>query len=79
MASAAVNDASFTSPVANADYPDSLAAATGGLFSRLYDGMSGFNMFLSLLLILIAYDQCEFLMHEERPPVSLRQIQIMLG
>lgn len=79
MAFAAVNNASFTSPVANADYSDSLTAATGGLLSRLYDGMSGFNLFLSLLLILIAYDQCEFLMHEKQPPVSLRQIQIKLG
>ena len=61
MAAAAVNNASFTSPVANADYSASLDAVTGGLLSRVYDGMSGFNLFLSLLLILVAYDQCEFL------------------
>ncbi|MCJ1468239.1 RNA polymerase C-22 sterol desaturase [Pseudocyphellaria aurata] len=60
MASAAINDASFTSPVANADYQASLDSVTGGLLSRAYEGMSGFNLFLSLLLILIAYDQVKY-------------------
>lgn len=78
MASIAINNASFTSPAANADYSASLSAVTGGLLSRVYDGMSGFNLFVSLLLILIAYDQCECSIREEQRPVSLQRIQIVV-
>ena len=79
MASAAVNNVSFTSPVANADYSASLDAVNGGVLSRVYNGMSGFNIFAALLLILIAYDQCEFLMREEHHSDPLRQIQVVFG
>ena len=65
MASAAANNASFTSPLANAEYQASLSAATGGLLARVCDGMSPLNFFVSLLLILIAYDQCELLMRDQ--------------
>lgn len=56
---AAVSNATFASPLANADYTAAPNAAAGGLLFRLYDGMNGFNVFASLLLVLIAYDQCE--------------------
>ena len=73
MASAAVNNASFTSPLANAEYQASLSAATGGLLARVGNGMSPFNFFVLLLLILIAYDQCELLIREQHQLESLQR------
>lgn len=78
MASVAVNNGSFMSPVATADFPVSLNANTGGLLSRAYNGVSSFNLFVSLLLILIAYDQCECVMREEQKLVLFSQIQIVV-
>jgi hypothetical protein len=51
---------SFTSPPANANLRmprEHLDSA--GVLSSLYHGVSGWNAALSLLLLLIAYDQCE--------------------
>lgn len=59
MAMAATVNASFTSPVANADYSATANVNAGGVFARVYDGMNGFTVFASLLLCLIAYDQCK--------------------
>lgn len=50
---------SFASPIANADYT-SFSPADGGLLSRVYNGMNGLSVTVTVLLILVAYDQCEF-------------------
>lgn len=57
---AAVVNGSFASPLANAQYPPaSSTLPTNGLFSKVYNGTSGFNLLLTVFLILVAYDQCE--------------------
>lgn len=53
---ASVINGSFASPLANADFP---SASDGGLLSRVYNGVSGLSVFVTFLLILVAYDQCE--------------------
>ena len=55
---AAIVNGSFVSPIANADYPN-LSPAEGGLLSRLYNGVSGLSATITVLLVLVAYDQCE--------------------
>jgi len=54
---AAVNK-SFTSPAANAEYPVALHDVAGGLLARVFSGVSGTGMVITLLLLLVAYDQC---------------------
>lgn len=57
---AAVNK-SFTSPAANAEYPVALHDVAGGLLARVFSGVSGVSgtgMVITLLLLLVAYDQC---------------------
>ena len=61
---AAVMNGSFASPIANADYI-ALSPVDGGLFSRLYNGMSGLSLTVTVLVMLVAYDQCE---SAEYPP-----------
>ena len=56
---AAVMNGSFASPIANADYI-ALSSVDGGLFSKVYNGMSGLSLTVTVLLMLVAYDQCEF-------------------
>ena len=53
MASAV--NGSFASPLAHADLP---VLPDGGLLSQMYSGMSGLSVFVTFLLILVAYDQC---------------------
>jgi len=53
---ASLMNGSFASPLANADFP---AVSDDGLLSRVYNGMSGLSMFVTFLLMLVAYDQCE--------------------
>lgn len=55
---ATVVNGSFASPLANADFP---ILSDGGLLSRVYNATSGLSVFVTFLLILVAYDQCEFL------------------
>lgn len=50
---------SFASPLANADFP---SVSDGGLLSSVYNGVSGLSVFVTFLLILVAYDQCELVM-----------------
>ena len=54
---ASVVNGSFASPLANADFP---VASDGGLLSRALNGSSGLSLFITFLLMLVAYDQCEF-------------------
>ncbi len=53
---ASVVNGSFASPLANADYT---SVSDGGLLSRAYNGVSGLSVFVTFLLVLVAYDQCE--------------------
>ena len=55
---AAVMNGSFASPIASADYI-ALSPMDGGVFSRVYNGMSGLSLTVTVLLMLVAYDQCE--------------------
>lgn len=59
MALAAALNRSFASPVSNFDYPGAQKAGSEGLLLRVYDGISGFSVFVTLILVLVAYDQCE--------------------
>ena len=52
---------SFTSPLANANLRLPTDSDDTGLLSSLYNGVSGWNAVLTLLLALVAYDQSEAL------------------
>lgn len=64
MALAAALNRSFASPVSKFDYPGAQKTGSEGLLSRVYDGVSGFSVFVTLLLVLVAYDQCEQLQRQ---------------
>ena len=53
---ASIVNASFTSSLADASY---LALSDGGFLSHVYNGVSGLSVFVTFLLMLVAYDQCE--------------------
>ena len=55
---------SFASPAANAEYPTALHDVAGGLLARVYNGVSGTSMVVTMLLLLVAYDQCALLPSE---------------
>ena len=56
---ATVANGSFASPAANTDYVVALAPGSSGVLSYVYNGMNGWSMVLSFLLMLVAYDQSE--------------------
>jgi hypothetical protein len=53
---ASMVNASFASPLADATYP---ALSDGGLLSRAYNGVNGLSVFVTFVIMLVAYDQCE--------------------
>ena len=53
---ASVINGSFASPLANADFP---AATDGGLLSKMFEGLNGLSVFVTFVLALVLYDQCE--------------------
>jgi hypothetical protein len=55
-----VLNGSFTSPLANANLHLARQSDSSGFLSSLYNGVSGWNAALALLLALVAYDQCRF-------------------
>lgn len=55
---ASVVNGSFASPLADANMP---VVLDNGLLSKVYNGMSGLNVCVSFLLVLVAYDQCKLL------------------
>ena len=69
---ASLMNGSFASPLANADFPD---VADDGLLSRVYNGMSGLSMFVTFMLMLVAYDQCEFPMSNAPVGESITDLQ----
>lgn len=62
MALAAALNRSFASPVSGFDYPAAQKTAIEGLLLRVYDGISGFHVFVTLILVLVAYDQCKLVL-----------------
>ena len=66
---AAVVNSSLASASMNADYIPS-SPADGGLLSRAYNGTSGLSVAITLLLILVAYDQCELALHPSPLPIA---------
>ena len=58
LSMAAVVNGSFSSPIATADYSP-ISSGDGGLLSKVYNGMSGLSATVTVLLILVAYDQCK--------------------
>ncbi|MDI1485436.1 MAG: RNA polymerase C-22 sterol desaturase [Ramalina farinacea] len=55
-----VVNGSFASPLADASYAQHVSADSG-ILSRLYSGMNGFSVALSVFLVLVAYDQFSYL------------------
>lgn len=51
---------SFASPIADAQYVVPPGHGSSGLLSYLYGGMGGWTAALTIILLLVAYDQCEF-------------------
>lgn len=48
----------FASPVANALYVTTLEPNTEGLLNQLYTRLNGWSVAITLLVLLVAYDQC---------------------
>lgn len=63
---------SFPSPLANADY---VSASDGGLLSRAFNSISGLSAFLTFLMILIAYDQCELVVSQVKQELLIIDLQ----
>ena len=55
---ASLVNGSFASPLADANLR---IVTEGGWLAKVYNGMSGLNVLISFLLVLVAYDQCELL------------------
>ena len=53
---ASLVNGSFASPLADANMR---MVTEGGWLAKMYNGMSGLNVLISFLLVLVAYDQCE--------------------
>lgn len=56
---ASVVNGSFPSPGANAGFTSVLKAEDAGILSHVYHGLSGWSVALTLIMILVAYDQCK--------------------
>ena len=56
----ASSNGSWASPIADAQYSQGLENNTGGFVGQIYDGLSGYSLFVTLFLLLVAYDQCTF-------------------
>jgi C-22 sterol desaturase len=53
-------NASFVSPTADAKVAHTVAFNANGVLSKVLDNVSGWQLVLTLLLVLVAYDQCTF-------------------
>lgn len=53
---ASMVNGSFASPLANADYP---TVAESGILSQVYNSINALSVFVTFLLGLVVYDQCE--------------------
>ena len=50
------NATSFTSPLAHADLP--ISPLDNGFVARILDGINGWSILLTTILLLVTYDQC---------------------
>ncbi|KAI4162285.1 MAG: hypothetical protein LQ342_004154 [Letrouitia transgressa] len=57
---ALVINSNFASPLANAEYPKALEATAEGFVARVCNGITGLNLAVTVLLLLIAYDQFKY-------------------
>ena len=57
---ASLVNGSFASPLADANLNLKIVTE-GGWLAKVYNGMSGLNVLISFLLVLVAYDQCELI------------------
>jgi hypothetical protein len=55
----ALANASFASPLANANLKIATAGSGAGLLTGLYNGFNVWTALLTVFLTLVAYDQCE--------------------
>ena len=75
---AATVNGSFASPRAMADHA-AISSTDSGLLSAVYNGIGGLSITITVLLILIAYDQCEWPLYPLLLPVAdLNRSQIYL-
>jgi hypothetical protein len=51
-------NASFASPLANADLKIATVSSQTGLLTTSYNGLNAWTVALTILLTLVAYDQC---------------------
>jgi hypothetical protein len=51
-------NASFASPLANANLKIPISGGDGGFLTAFYNGFNAWTVALTLLLTLVAYDQC---------------------
>lgn len=56
---------SFASPVADAKYAQIVGNAQIDGFLTTLSGLSGWTITLTLLAMMVAYDQCKYLAHPE--------------
>jgi hypothetical protein len=54
----ALVNASFASPLANANLKIPISGGDGGFLTAIYNGYNAWTVALTLLLTLVAYDQC---------------------
>lgn len=78
LSMAAVVNGSFASPIANLHHT-ALSPADGGLLSRVYNGMSGLSVTITVLLMLVAYDQCEFALYMQLLRVAETMAQLCMS
>ena len=71
---ASLVNGSFASPLADANYA---ALSDGGLLSRVYNGVNPLSVFVTFLLMLAAYDQCEPLLANGFSTKPLTQSAVM--
>ncbi|KAI4096280.1 MAG: hypothetical protein LQ348_006311 [Seirophora lacunosa] len=54
-------NASFASPVADADYPASFDNGAEGFLAQMYSGLNGYSLVITTFLLLVAYDQFKYI------------------
>ena len=60
-------NASFASPVADAATAK-IQMPVEGLLGHLLNGMSAWSILATVFLLLVTYDQCEYLQHKQAQP-----------
>ena len=56
---AALSNGSFVSPLANLDHVAAMPITDSSFLFHVYSGINAWSAVLTVLLMLVAYDQCE--------------------